>query len=285
MCNASRLVRGLTLLAMVIFLGGCLEIDEHYHISRDGKADARIIFKIDPQYESLLLPELDKKLRASLPPEMKVDSSQRIDGKAAVVVEGQQLDLATLSSSDQPMRLTIAQAGFLKKQFLFTVTAGKTPELPIPHRLTVSLPGSIERSNGRKVDSNSVEFDLTKARRGTSFQAASTAFAFGVGSNTSGIGGPVTTADAGGANAARSWATPTLLGAVALCVVLAVGAVAWKRRTVSIVGQDGIAESAAPSTTSSAPHVTRSCANFCDACGAPQASTLKFCSKCGATLT
>jgi hypothetical protein len=270
---------------MAICLCGCLEIDEQYRISRNGKADARIVFKIDQQYESILLAELDKKLRAALPPEMTVDSTQHIDGKAAIVVEGEQIDLAVLSSIGQPMRLAVLPVGFLKKRYIFSMTAGNAPDFPIPHRLKVSLPGSIDQANGRRMASDTVEFDLTTAHRGESFQAAATAFVLGIGPDVPVVGTTNMNYNFDGAKAARNWILPTMLGAFVLGTVLAVGGWIWKKRSLIIAGQRDLhafESNSLPRHVSQAP---RSHAKFCDGCGAPHSLAQKYCAVCGAFLT
>lgn len=271
-------LRVVALLFTAICVCGCMEVEEQYRISRDGKTDARIVFKIDPQYESLILSDLDRKLRSDLPTGMKVDSTQRINGKAAVIVEGQGMALSTISADDQPMQLVESQAGFLRKRYAFTVNAAKPPDIPIPHRLRVTLPGSIEQTNGRKIDSDTVEFDLSNARRGSRFQVTSTALGFSFGSS----GDAVPNSTAG---ITAGWLLPVSLCAIALGA-LAIGAgriVGRRPATASLPSAVPVSDAATPAAQPQGGIAPLRI--YCSECGKPQAVTRKFCAACGASLS
>jgi len=280
--------RVLALIGLGLVLCGCIEVEEQYRISRDGKADARILIKVDPEYEALVLPELEKRMREEPPPGMKIDSSQRIDGKAAILIEGQGLDLATLNTGDQPMQLVESSAGFLKKRYTFSVSAGKRPDVPVPHRLRVTLPGSIEQTNGRKIDSETVEFDLTNARRGTRYQATSTAFALSLSSGGShaNANSPKPSSWAVGSGAASpAWLLPMSIGAIVLGVIsFVVGWVVKRRATAAqmMASPPQLAAVAQRQASDGGPPLS---SVFCSECGVAQEATRKFCTGCGAKLS
>lgn len=283
--------RALVLFALALYLCGCIEVEERYRISRDGKADARVVIKVDPQYESLVLPELEKKIREEPPTGMKIDSSQRIDGKAAILLEGEGLDLATISASEFPMQLIVSSAGFLKKRYLFSVNVTKRLEIPVPHRLRVTLPGTIEQTNGKKIDSDTVEFDLTNARRGARYQASSDAFGLSFLSGGSGAAATAPTAVGGSSNsnaATPAWLVPASLGAIILGAVLLT--VHWFRRAraasvpVALATQDAVAAARTGGAIGGSVDVPPQAQIFCSECGAQQSAARRFCSQCGTVL-
>ena len=277
MSRSWELFKVIAALATALFISGCMEIEEQYRLSSDGKADARIVIKVDPQYESLVLPELKKKLGTVLPPGMKLDASQRIDGKAAIVITGEGLELATIGADDQPMRFSASPAGFLQQRYRFALSAAQAPDIQIPHRVRVTLPGSIEQTNGRKIESDTVEFDLTNARRGAQFQATSTGFAFSFASSGAAAPRGQTT---------TTWLLPGSLVAIVLgSILLAAGWMMGKKTATSADASRAAPvpmEIASPPSTAGVPDAARV---FCSECGAPQAATRRFCSDCGAQLT
>ena len=277
MSRSWELFKVIAALVTALFMSGCMEVEEQYRLSSDGKVDARIVMKVEPQYESLVLPELKKKMRADLPPGMKLDASQRIDGKVAIVITGEGLELATISSDDQPMRFSAAPAGLLQQRYRFTLNAAKAPDIPIPHRVRVTLPGSIEQTNGRKIESDTVEFDLTNARRGAQFQATSTGFALSFGSSSKAAPqGQTTTA----------WLLPGSLVAIVLGSIVLVARWMMGKKTATSADASRAAPvpmaSASPPSMAGVPDAARV---FCSECGTSQAATRRFCSDCGAPLT
>lgn len=110
----------------------------------------------------------------------------------------------------------------MRRKYEYRMLVTKSPEMPVPHRIKVTLPGSIAQTNGTKLSDDTVEFDVTTARRGSSFFAASTGFALSF------SGAPPR-----GANAARAGSMNWLPWIVGVAAALSLGLLGllWWRRT------------------------------------------------------
>lgn len=265
------------LLSMVACLYGCIEAEEHIRVHEDGSFSVKATMKIDPQYEALVLPAMKEELKKKLPPGARVDFSQRIDGKAAILIEADGAAAAEMLKEDGSATITVSDGGFMKKRYEYRETVKLTPEIPFPHRAVISLPGSIESvTGGKKTAGDTVEFDQTHAKRGDVFAATSTAFAFSMGSGD--------TANAAMANpGTAAWLMPASVGSIfAGVVLLLIGWFQLRQATHSRALKQPFAV-AAPAAPMSPP-VEDAGLMFCSECGARNALGRKFCSQCGHDL-
>lgn len=290
MAPVATLLRALLATVLASVLCGCIEIAEHRRFDTDGTLHFKAVMTIDPQFEALVMPELRKKFAAERTKGWKVDLTQRIDGKAAAILEAEgDVASAELGGSDQPFKLAISDAGFMRRKYDYRMRIAKNPETPMPHRIKVTLPGSIGQTNGNKLNDDTVEFDVTSARRGASFFASSTGFALSFpGASSMGATG----ARAGSVN----WA-PWTVGVVA-AVFLGLMGWLWRRRarpdvaalparhdssdrrSAATPSPDAASNLPPPATipTTAPAHV------FCTECGTKNAAPRKFCLQCGRPL-
>ena len=272
------------LLSMTVWLCGCIEVDQHIRVLEDGSMSYRGTLKIDPQYEALVLPQLRAELPKKAPPGVRFDFTQRIDGKAAVLIEADGAAAASMLNADDSSlaTATVSAGGFMKKRYQYRKVVKRASEFPIPIRTLVSLPGSIETvTGGTKTADDTVEFNQTHAKRGDVFAVTSTAFAF----NLRGGGGGAAAAvpDFGTAR----WLLPASIGAIGVGLVLLL--IGWLRlrqpaRSASsppIVPVPMPSPSPSPSVP---PPVAAVASVFCTECGVPNAAGRKFCGKCGHAL-
>lgn len=270
------------LLSLLACLFGCVEIEDRVRVHDDGSFDIKGTIKIDPQYEALVLPQMKQELSKKLPPGARIDFSQRIDGKPAVIVEADGA-VAAAMIEDGSTTITVSDAGFMKKRYEYRDTIVKTPEMPVPHRSVITLPGSIESvKGGKKTADDTVEFDVTHAKRGAVFAATSTAFAFSLG------GGGATAAQ--GANVGTTaWLMPLSIASVgAGALLLLTGWLRSRRvaRGATPVPSMPSVHAAPPLPTAPAAPASAEEATmvFCTECGTPNAAGRKFCGQCGHAL-
>ena len=265
------------LLSTVAGLCGCIEAEERVRVHEDGSFSVKATMKIDPQYEAMVLPAMKEELKKKLPPGARIDFSQRIDGKAAILIEADGAAAADMLREDGSTTITVSDGGFMKKRYEYRETVKLTPEIPFPRRAVISLPGSIESViGGKKTASDTVEFDQTHAKRGDVFAVTSTAFAFSVGS------GGTTAAIVASAGTA-AWLVPASIGSI--CAGLALLLTGWfrsrraARRSAarSIIAAQMLASAGLMPADAVA-------ALFCTECGTPNAAGRKFCGKCGHAL-
>lgn len=264
------------LLSTVACLCGCIEVEQRVRVHDDGSVSLKATMKIDPQYEAMVLPAMKEEFK-KLPPGARIDFSQRIDGKAAILIEAEGAAAADMLKQDGSTTITVSDGGFMKKRYEYRETVKLTPEIPFPRRAVISLPGSIESvTGGKKTASDTVEFDQTHAKRGDVFAAMSTAFAFSVGS------GGTTAADVASPGTA-AWLMPASIGSI--CAGLALLLTGWFRSRRAARRSAARSISAAQILASAGLMPADAVAAlFCTECGAPNAAGRKFCGKCGHAL-
>lgn len=264
------------LLSMVACLCGCIEVEQRVRVHDDGSVSLKATMKIDPQYEAMVLPAMKEEFK-KLPPGARIDFSQRIDGKAAILIEAEGAAAADMLKQDGSTTITVSDGGFMKKRYEYRETVKLTPEIPFPRRAVISLPGSIESvTGGKKTAGDTVEFDQTHAKRGDVFAATSTAFAFSVGS------GGTTAAIVASAGTA-AWLMPASIGSI--CAGLALLLTGWfrSRRAARRSAARSIIAAQILASAGLMP-ADAVAALFCTECGAPNAAGRKFCGKCGHAL-
>lgn len=267
----------LLFMACLVCLSGCVDVQERVVVKTDGSLTIKAITKVDPEYESIVLPMLRAELKRKTPAGARVDYSQRVDGKAAVIIDAEGAAAAELLEQDGSTKISVSDGGFMKKQFAYQRSVTRTVDMPFPHRIVVSLPGSIQSvTAGERKSSDTVEFDLTNAKRGDVFHVTSTAFAFN-------LGGGGSSMNSGGSLSASALAKPISIGSIAVGIVLLI--VGWARSREGLSA--GVAESIASKSGPIAGHdnlVAQAATVFCTDCGAPNAADGKFCSQCGCVL-
>ena len=264
------------LLSTVACLCGCIEVEQRVRVHDDGSVSLKATMKIDPQYEAMVLPAMKEEFK-KLPPGARIDFSQRIDGKAAILIEAEGAAAADMLKQDGSTTITVSDGGFMKKRYEYRETVKLTPEIPFPRRAVISLPGSIESvTGGKKTAGDTVEFDQTHAKRGDVFAATSTAFAFSVGS------GGTTAAIVASAGTA-AWLMPASIGSI--CAGLALLLTGWfrSRRAARRSAARSIIAAQILASAGLMP-ADAVAALFCTECGAPNAAGRKFCGKCGHAL-
>ena len=266
------------LLSTVAGLCGCIEAEERVRVHEDGSFSVKATMKIDPQYEAMVLPAMKEELKKKLPPGARIDFSQRIDGKAAILIEAEGAAAADMLKQDGSTTITVSNGGFMKKRYQYRETVKLTPEIPFPRRAVISLPGSIESvTGGKKTASDTVEFDQTHAKRGDVFAATSTAFAFSLG-NANNIA-------SGAANPSQAaWLMPVSVGAICAGVALLLTGWFRARRAATRSGGAQVATTTQTHVSRAPTPVEQVASVFCTECGAPNVVGRKFCGKCGHAL-
>ncbi len=276
MRKMSLLIGRLIVAIGLTLLFGCVEVDEHYTVHSDGAMSIKAIIAIDPQYEALVLPKLKEYLQKEMPQQARIDYSQRINGKAAIIIEFDE-SAAELAMERGGNMVLVSDAGFMRKRYEYRSTVTSTPDFPFPHRAVVSLPGSIEGVTGGKVTAkDTVEFDETYAKRGTVFVATSTAYAFNLGrfDHTA-----ATVANPGTA----SWLVPASIGSILAGGVMLLTGWLRSRRMAGASDSPTFSTSPRPLDEDRPPAETIASV-FCTECGSPNAIGRKFCSQCGNPL-
>jgi zinc-ribbon domain len=270
----------IVLLSMVAVLFGCIELEQQIRVHEDGSMSLKGTIRIDPQYEALVLPQMKQEMPKKAPPGVRLDFSQRIDGKAAVLYEADgEAAAAMLKEEDgsTSVTITVSDGGFMKKRYEYREVVRRVPEIPFPNRLTIILPGSIESvTAGKKTADDTVEFDQTHAKRGDVFAATSAAYAFSLGSDGAAA------ADVANPGMA-AWLMPASIASLCAGVLLLLAG--WFRsRQVGRAGGSTLLVKAPPPDARVTDKAEELASVFCTECGASNSEGRKFCSRCGHAL-
>ena len=266
------------LLSMVASLCGCIEVEQRLRVHDDGSVSLKGTMKIDPKYEAVVLPKLKEELTKKAPPGFRIDFSQRIDGKAAVLYEADGAAAAAMMKEDGSTTITVSDGGLMKKRYEYREVVQRVPEIPFPNRLMLSLPGSIESvTGGKKTAGDTVEFDQTHAKRGDVFAATSTAYAFSLGSANNIASGAANPSQA-------AWLMPVSVGAICAGVALLLTGWFRARRAATRSGGAHVATTTQTHVSRAPTPVEQVASVFCTECGAPNVVGRKFCGKCGHAL-
>lgn len=263
--------------ALVFLASGCIEIEQRLKVHDDASVSVKATIKVDPQFESLVMPQMKNDLPKKAPPGVKLDFSQRIDGKAAIVMEADGEAARAMLKEDGSTTITVGDGGFMKKRYVYRAVVTRALDMPVPIRSIVSLPGSIESvSGGTKTSSDTVEFDETNAKRGAVFSATSTAFAFSFGDGSAGRSSATVPDTA-------SWLMPASVASILVgAALLLTGWVKARRTAQSSVSLPNPVEPMAASVVPAAADETATV--FCSECGARNSTGRKFCGQCGQAI-
>lgn len=265
---------GVVLLGTAAYLGGCIEVEQRVRVNDDATVSVKATIKIDPQYEALVLPKMKEELTKKAPPGVRLDFSQRIDGKAAVLIEAEGAAADAMLKEDGSTTITVSDGGFMKKRYEYREIVTRVPEMPVPARSVVSLPGSIESvTGGIKTADDTVEFDQTHAKRGDVYAVTSTAFAFSLGNGRA-------TAASGANPGTAAWLVPVSIGSICAGVALLLAGWIRSRHAVSAGVSPPIYAARTAAAQVPAP-VEEARSLFCTECGAANTVGRKFCGQCG----
>lgn len=272
-------VQGRVLLvgALAMLASGCIEIEQRVKVHDDASVSVKATIKVDPQFESLVMPQMKSDLSKKMPAGAKLDFSQRIDGKAAIVMEADGDAAREMLKEDGSTTITVSDGGFMKKRYGYRAVVTRSLDMPVPIRTIVSLPGSIESvSGGTKTSSDTVEFDETNAKRGVVFAATSTAFAFSFGSGSA-VRSSATAPDT------ASWLMPASVASILVgAALLLTGWLKARRTAQSSVLLPYPVEPMAAAVVPAAADETATV--FCSECGARNSTGRKFCGQCGQAI-
>ena len=279
MLMRSVLMRAALLMGIAALQCGCIEVETRLRVHDDSSVSVKTTMKIDPQYEAMVLPEFKKELPKKLPPGVRVDFSQRIDGKAAVVIEAEGAPADALLKEDGSISITVSDGGFMKKRYEYREVVKRAVEVPVPIRLVVTLPGSIESlSGGQKTAGDTVEFDQSNAKPGNVYAATSTAFAFAFGSDgatAAQVARPGVTTAPFAMNSSNETLIAASVAAILAGVALLTAGLVRSRRADRGGNQSAVV--VVPAAQAHAPAANVAHASFfCSECGAPNTAGAYF---------
>lgn len=176
-CNAfkskRKFLKALLLLCLTLSLTSCLEVKQAININKDGSGDARLEVAVQQEWASQLVP----KLKGDMPKGWSIVEEKEKEGKHVVIFNRKFKDISELNDNEARYTFSSERKGFLKKSFILEVSQLKSSDMPFPYEVSIKLPGSIDETDGIKISSNEVKWNLQGLRRGTKLSVKSSAFA------------------------------------------------------------------------------------------------------------
>jgi len=154
--------KGMLFLSLVIFLASCLEVKQRIDINRDGSGHASLEIAVQREWVPMVIP----KLKADAPRGWIISDEKETGGKHVIVFTRKFRDLSELSDNEVKYRFFSERIGFLKKKYSLEALQLKSSDVPFPYEVSIRLPGTIEETNGARVSSNEVRWDLNGLRAG-----------------------------------------------------------------------------------------------------------------------
>ncbi len=157
---------------LTLCLTSCVEVKQNVNIYIDGSGESRLEVVVEKQWSSLIIP----KLKHNMPAGWDIVEEKQIAGKDVVVFQKKFKEISELSDDDARYTFTKQKEDFLKKSYSLVIEHLKTVNSPFPYEVTIKMPGDITETNGSKISSTEIRWNLMGFRRGTKLTVKSSAF-------------------------------------------------------------------------------------------------------------
>jgi hypothetical protein len=158
---------------LLLSLTSCLELKQAININKDGSGDARLEVTVQQEWAPQIIP----KLKQDIPKGWTLIEEKQRDGKQIIVIGRKFKDITELNDDEAQYSFSSERKGFLKKTYILNVRQLKSSDAPFPFEFVINMPGGIDETNGNKVSSDVVKWNLQGFRRGTELSVKSSAFA------------------------------------------------------------------------------------------------------------
>lgn len=176
-CNAfkskRKFLKALLLLCLPLLLTSCLEVKHGININKDGSGEARLEVAVQKEWASQLIP----KLKSDIPKGWSIVEEKEKEGKHVVIINRKFKKISELNDDEARYSFSSERKGFLKKSYILEVAQLKSSDMPFPYEITIKVPGSIDETDGSKISSGEVKWNLQGLRKGTKLSIKSSAFA------------------------------------------------------------------------------------------------------------
>ncbi len=168
-----RFITPILMLSLLFLLTSCLEVKQGININKDGSGDARLEIAI----QQMWAPQVVPKLKSDIPKGWSVIEEKEKDGKHVIVLGRKFKDISELNDDENRYTFSSERKGFLKKSYVIEVKQLKSSDMPFPYEVTIKMPGSIDETDGIKIASGEVKWNLQGLRKGTELSVKSSALA------------------------------------------------------------------------------------------------------------
>jgi Tol biopolymer transport system component len=177
----SIFLRFISLIFIAAGLTSCIEVElkESLHINKDGSGETRLEILLE---KSEIAQGVLTKIKHDIPKGWNIIEEKDKDGKHVLVFGSKFNDISAFNrdkkSQATPNIYTFKtdKTGLFKKSYALEVSQTNNSDMPFPYEITIKMPGKIDETNGTKVSSNEVKWNLQGFRKGTKLIVKSSAF-------------------------------------------------------------------------------------------------------------
>lgn len=165
-----RLMTIISFIFLCAFLTSCLEVKQAININSDGSGDARLEVAV-------MAAEMIPKLKSEMPKDWNIIEEKEKEGKHIIVFGRKFKEISELNDNEATYSFSSERKGFLKKSYTLEIKQLKSSDMPFPYEFTVKMPGAIDETDGTKLSSSEVKWNLEGFRRGKELSVKSSGFA------------------------------------------------------------------------------------------------------------
>jgi len=177
--KSNFLIKIVLIILISFILTSCIEVKHKISINNDGSGSTKLeiilskeIFSLDPKAGSQIKEDLKKE-------GWKIVKEEEKAGKYLIVAEKKFKNISELNDEYTQYTFFPQKKGFLTKSYFLEIEFVKTPDIPISYisyELNIKMPGNIDETNGMKVSSSEVKWNLDSFSRGTKLFVKSSGF-------------------------------------------------------------------------------------------------------------
>lgn len=170
-----NVVQVVFIILICFILTSCLEVKQEITVDKDGSGNTRLEIAI--QKEMLFDPQMISEFKNELKEEgwNILDEVEREGGY--VITAGRKFkDISELNDDEGRYIFSSEKMGFIKKSYILEIEHIENSEIPFPYEIYIKVPGSIDETDGEKVSSNKVKWNLQGFSRGTVLSVKSSGF-------------------------------------------------------------------------------------------------------------
>ncbi len=240
----SSLLFLLLVVSPVLLLSSCIEIRQTIRLNPDGSGDTELELAIQSQWVQQLTP----KVKSDIPAGWSLIGEKDTDGKHMIIFGRPFRAITEINDKNMEYIFVSDRGTVLTGSFSLDIRQIANSQMPFPYELNVRMPGVITSTNGTKISSREVRWNLQGFNQGTVLSVRSSESVF---------------------------SSPVIriasLIAACLAVLFILATVLWKRRKK---------DPSTPPNVSSSSSIPQT-GPFCTRCGTRNSPEARFCINCG----
>ncbi len=171
------LTRFIFSILICFILTSCFEVKQKINISKDGSGNTRL--EIAVQKEMLFNPRAITEFKNNLKKEgWNILREVEKEGKLLITAGRKFKNISELNDDKTRYTFSSERKGFMRNSYILEIEHIEDYEIPFPFQYEIStkVPGSVDETNGKKISSNVVKWNLEGLQEGIVLYVRSSAF-------------------------------------------------------------------------------------------------------------